>query len=99
MPSATTTVKVKVKPDISVGVGTIAGFAFSLLGVLGTLGAAIAANDTATIVSGIGAALVAVTTLGGRFAQAVVAARAVAKAFLPIVAAVAEDPDPPPAAG
>ena len=88
--------KVAVEPTIPVGLGTKAGGVLTLLGAVGALVAAIQANDTATITSGAGAVLVALATLGGRFAQAVVVVREVARHARPIVDALADDEQPPP---
>lgn len=90
----TPTVKIGVQPHVQVGFASKAGGLLTLIATLGTIAAAITANDTATIVSGAGAALVALATLGGRFAQAVVIARLVARAALPVVAELAQE-DPP----
>lgn len=55
------------------------GVVLSLIGIVGTVVAAVKANDAATVTAGGATALAAVSTLGGRFAQAVALARAVAR--------------------
>lgn len=61
----------------TVGLSTYLGIALSILAGIGTVIAAVRANDTATITAGVTTIATAVTTLGGRQAQAVaLAARA-----------------------
>lgn len=58
-------------PEISKGLATWSGLIFTLCGAVGTIYAAIKNNDTATLAAAIPTALVALTTIGGRMAQAV----------------------------
>lgn len=77
--------KVVVPVTPSWGAASTLGVLGTLLGVAGTTVAAIKANDWATVAAGVGTASVAITTLGGRFAQAVAIARAIARDAKPIV--------------
>lgn len=78
---------------VSVGVSTVAGLLFTILGAVGTVYAAVKANDTATVVSGVGTISTALTTLAGRHAQAVALIRRVTPVAQRIVSALPEPGD------
>jgi hypothetical protein len=89
--TGTITVPIKAKLDVSaarvpVGVSTILGIAAAI----GTVIAALKSNDVATAVAG----AATITTMLGRYGQAIVIARNVARAALPYVGEIAKLPDP-----
>jgi hypothetical protein len=65
-------------PKVSAGLSTYFGLLLTLLGAGGAVVAAVQANDTATITAGVGSIVAALSTIGGRMAQAVALARRVA---------------------
>ncbi len=77
-------------PRIPVGISTILGILVTLAGLIGTIIAAVEANDTATIAGSISTALTLVATVGGRFAQAIAAIVVAAKYAEPFVEALAD---------
>jgi hypothetical protein len=81
MSQLTSNVALTVKPKVGVGPTTIGAAVLTVLGIIGTIIAAVQANDVATVVTGFSSLLVAVTALGGRYAQAVAQIRAVAPAI------------------
>jgi hypothetical protein len=96
MSSTTKTTKVPAPTNVSVGPTTILGVLATILAAGGSVYAAIQANDTATIAGGVFAILTALSTLGGRFAQALVIAKAAAARIGPVLDEFA---DIPPIAG
>lgn len=84
-----------VAPKVEAGLSTYMGVILTLIGAVGSVIAALKANDTATVTAGTSAVLVALVTIGGRMAQAVAIAKQVATVAAPIVNAVAalEDPE------
>lgn len=83
---------------ISIGVGSILGIVSSLAAGIGAIIAAAAGNDTATVTAGAVGVLATITTMGGRFAQAVTTIKYAAKVASPWIDAaqdVLDDgPDP-----
>lgn len=75
-------------PNVAWGPTSTLGTLLTLLAAIGTVVAAVKGNDTATATSGAAAVLAAVTTLGGRMAQAVAIARSVAVASGPWIDAL-----------
>lgn len=99
---ATTTASAGLPPGptittASVGWGPTStlGVALTIAGAVGSIIAAVKANDTATVTAGIATVLAAVSTLGGRYAQAVAAARGVAQGAQPWAEAIGKAPDAP----
>lgn len=95
MATADTTVKVNVKPvsvasKVEVGLSTYMGVILTILGAAGSIAAAIKSNDTATITAGASTIAVALTTIGGRMAQAVAVTKTAAQIAAPIVQGVAD---------
>jgi len=91
MPTENITVQVgttlKVAPQrIPVGVSTLLGIAAAV----GTVIAAVQANDVATAVAG----AATIVTMLGRYGQAIFIARDVARVALPYVGEIAKLPDP-----
>jgi hypothetical protein len=89
-------------PVVSVGPTTILGTLGAIVGAVGTVIAAVKANDTATVTAGAMTLLTGLSVLGGRYAQAVAAIRAAAVKFRPLVdaaldAAEGDTSDPVPA--
>jgi hypothetical protein len=82
MPGQTTSLPSET-PAVSWGPTSTLGTALTLLGIVGTVVAAVHGNDTATATSGAATALAALTTLGGRMAQAIAIARSAAVAAGP----------------
>lgn len=62
-------------PTVSWGKTSTLGVLLTLAAAVGTTAAAVKGNDTATAITGIGAILTGLTTLGGRMAQAVALVR------------------------
>jgi hypothetical protein len=67
-----------VVPNVKWGPASWLGLILTILPIIGSVVAAIEGNDTATVTAGVGAILVALTTIGGRMAQAIAAARSAA---------------------
>lgn len=76
-------------PKVTWGVSSTLGVISTIAAAAGTTYAAIQANDTATITAGVATIATALTTLGGRFAQAV----ALVRRYEPIATQVASDVD------
>jgi len=83
--------------SISIGVGSILGIVSSLAAGIGAIIAAAAGNDTATVTAGAVGVLATITTMGGRFAQAVTAIKYAANQAAPWIDAVQDalDDDAP----
>lgn len=75
-------------PTVATGLATILGLATTILGAIGAIVAGIDGNDTATVTAAIGSILAALTTIGGRMAQAVAAIRTAADQAAPWIDAV-----------
>lgn len=89
-----------VAPKVPAGLATYFGVLVTILSAVGTVVAAVEAQDTATITAGVTTILTALTTIGGRMAQAVALARQVATTVDPLIDAIAageagpvDDPD------
>ncbi|HEX7088717.1 MAG TPA: hypothetical protein VF192_01195 [Longimicrobiales bacterium] len=65
-------------PKVSAGLGTYVGLVVTLVSAVGAIVAAVEQNDTATATAGAAGVLVALTTIGGRMAQAIAVVRAMA---------------------
>ena len=83
-------------PRPSIGFATIAGVLFTIVAGAGAFVAAVKGNDTATAAGAAAGVLTAVTTLGGRYAQAVVIARRIAGPAARVLEAVAGTVAPAP---
>lgn len=75
---------------ISFGIGSILGIVSALTAGIGTIIAAAAGNDVATVTAGGVGVLTTITTMGGRYAQAIVAIKYAAKAAAPWIDAAQE---------
>lgn len=95
---ASTSVTVKVAPKVGVGFTTIAGLIVTILQAAAAIYAGIKTNDTLAVTAGVGAITTALTTLGGRFAQAVALVRRAAP-VLEAGAAGFDEPDNLPLSG
>jgi hypothetical protein len=84
-------------PNVSVGLATQVGIVVSIVSALGALVGAIEGNDVATASGAAAGVLAAITTIGGRMAQAVAALRAGARVAGPWVDAAQEALREPPA--
>lgn len=87
-----------VVPKVSWGPTSTLGVAGTIIGLVGGVVAAVKGNDVATAAAGAGAILTALTTIGGRMAQAVASVRAAATIANPWIdalqAALAATPAP-----
>lgn len=86
-----------ISPTVSWGPSSSIGVGLTILGAVGTVIAAIKGNDIATATAGGGAIVTALTTLGGRFAQAVAAVQAAAAVANPWIDALQAALDATPA--
>lgn len=74
--------------NVAWGHSSTLGVVGTLIGTIGGVIAAVKGNDIATAVAGGSAVLTAITTLGGRMAQAVAAVRATAQVANPWIDAI-----------
>jgi hypothetical protein len=80
-----------VAPKVASGVATYLGVGLTIVSAAGTTYAAIKSNDTATVVAGVSTITTALTTIGGRVAQAVALIRQGAALARPVIDALAEE--------
>lgn len=94
MASTDATVNVAVKPTVvspkvEAGLSTYMGVILTVLSSVGAIIAALKVNDTATVTAGVSAILIALTTIGGRMAQATAIAKSAALVAQPFVNSIA----------
>lgn len=92
------TLEVTEAPKVKVGFATYAGTVGAILAAVGTVYAAAENQDTATVVGGVASIAALITTIGGRFAQAVVLMRQTALVLDPFIDGLLEEDDQRPEA-